>query len=217
MSNFRKYAERVDALAKETRETLHKANDELARAEDARKRTPSNGGTTPEYKAKAARAEAWYQEANAKLNYVKAALRARVDQQIKIIRGELEHEVDDAFSANPEAVDPATMTLLESGILRPAEYGRLLDKAIAESNPTMGRLIGAAAEKHAAKIAERYGDNDMVVREYRRVGYDSRRFSGAVYLENFGVLSDMINRCMDNPAMWSHWERLTSEVIENGF
>ena len=217
MSEFRKYAERVDALAKETREKLKQADNELARAEYARSKTPTKKGTTAEYAAKAAQTEAWYQTAVAKRNDLRAVLSDNVETQIKSIRREMEQAVADAFAPDPAAIDPATMTLLESGILRPAEYGRLLDKAIVENNPTMARLIGAAAEKHAAKIAEQYGNNDRVVREYRRVEFDSRRFGGAVYLENFGVLSETLNRCMRNPALWSHWEELTEEIIEKGF
>ena len=217
MSEFKKYAERVDALAKETREKLKQADNELARAEDARSRTPMKNGTTPEYRAKAAQAEAWYQAAVAKRNDLRAVLSDNVETQIKSIRREMEQAIDDAFAADPAAIDAQTMTLLESGILRPAEYGRLLDKAIVENNPTMARLIGAAAEKHAAKIAERYGNSDRVVREYRRVEFDSRRFGGAVYLENINVLSETLNRCMRNPALWSRWEELTEEIIEKGF
>lgn len=217
MSKFKSYAERMDALATETREKVLNAERELSEAEEARNKLAALRGTTPEYLAKMAGAEASLQIARAKRDDLRKILPDMIAREIKSIKAELEKAIDDAFSADPKAIDPATMTLLDSGIMRPAEYQRLLTAAIDDGNSTMARLIGAAAEKASEKVAEKYGNTDEKAQQYRAVSINAQRFGGDVYRQNFEVLEYTLTRCAHNIALWPQWESLTSEIIENGF
>lgn len=210
MSDFRKYAERMDVLAKETREAAQKVEDAYKRAEDARRQYPNDP-------VKKARAEADYQEALQAKNNWKMNKPFEIEQKIKAIRAELETALDNHFAADPAALDAPTLELLKSGILTSAEYSRLLDKAIEDDNSTMARLIASYAEKAAADIAERYGTSDVKARELRAVAYQAQRMGGTVYLNNFAVLTEALTRSVRNPGLWPQWEELTGEVIARGF
>ena len=215
--DFRDYAERVDALAKQTREQVQKAEAEVKAAEEARARYPRNGGKSPEYLAKAARAESEFQAALAKRDDLNRVLANNVEREITSIRAELETAVDDAFAARPEALDTAALTLLQSGILRPGEFMRLFNGAVADRNWTMARMVGLYADKAAEAAAGKYGITDRLAVGYREIGNAARRVGGEPYFRNFDVLADVLKRRMKNPALWSQWEALTGEIIEKGF
>lgn len=74
------------------------------------------------------------------------------------IRKELVSDVQAAFLADPAQVDNATMTLINSGILKAADYEKLFNDAQTSGNMTMCRLIAQAAG-NLAKTAE---GNDRV-------------------------------------------------------
>lgn len=60
----------------------------------------------------------------------------------KEIRGELSRQLDDDFVVNPADVDANVVTLINSGVLKVADYERLYDEAEKSHNITMMRLLG---------------------------------------------------------------------------
>ena len=217
MSDFKRFAERVNEIALDARKQIMDADRELHRAKEGCMKYPRNGGTTPEYLAKAARAEADFQTAVAKRDDLRKVLSDSVERSLTSIRLELESAIEDTFAADPKQIDRDTLTLLESGILRPGEYERFLDAAIERKNWTMARLIGGAADKAATSAAEKFGLTDRTTQELRAVANTARRLGGAPYMQNMTVLTDVLNRCMKNPGLWPKWEELTAPVIEGGF
>ena len=74
------------------------------------------------------------------------------------IRKELISDVQAAFLADPAQVDNATMTLINSGILKAADYEKLFNDAQTSGNMTMCRLIAQAA----GNVAKTASDTDRV-------------------------------------------------------
>lgn len=216
MSDFRKYAVRVNDLAMETREAARKIEKEYQRAEAARVQYPQRGGmVTADYAVKSARAEADYQEAKEARRAWRNNKPAEIALKLADIRAELKAAIDDAFAADPAALDAPTLELLKSGILKPEEYQRLMNGNA--GNPTMMRLIGRYADRDAAAVAEKNGIHDPAAMELRAVSYQAKNVGGDVYLQNFDVLSDVLTRSVRSGAMWDQWEALTGEIIEQGF
>ena len=130
---------------------------------------------------------------------------------VKKLRSELAAAVESAFCADPKAVDPATMTLLQSGILTVNEYSRLMDDAKSAGNFTMVRLIGKAS----ADAAKTKGENDPAAGELRALAHRSRENPGDSILGNFDALADAFTRSTKNPGLIDHWNDLCSETVEN--
>ncbi len=213
MSEFSEYAKRVNALALDTREVVQRTEKDYVLAEESRNRYPQKDGTLvpDEYKEKAARAALDYEHANHARNELRRNLPQQIEKQLNSIRAELSAAVDERFSAKAEDVDGATVELLQSGILRPSEYQRLVVNAVADGNYTMSRIIASYAEKAAVQTG---GEDAMALRVIAQRG---KTAGGGVYLANYDVLADALTRCVRNPALWPQWELMTERVIKNGF
>lgn len=131
--------------------------------------------------------------------------RKRMDE----VRKEFVAAVESHFTADPAALDMATLELLKSGILSAAEYNRLMDKAINDNNHTMARMIG----QHAKAAAENAIDRDTAT-ALRSVSYKSNGMNGSNYVEAFDFVTGLYDRCSRNPALYSQWDELAGEVIE---
>lgn len=125
----------------------------------------------------------------------------------KQIRQELVSDVQAAFLADPAQVDNATMTLINSGVLKAADYEKLFNDAQAAKNVTMCRLIGQAAG-NLAKTAE---GNDRVALNmltHKAAGIDGRAdlqaFDESVISLSFGIGDAETGRTenMDTVAYW---------------
>lgn len=62
------------------------------------------------------------------------------DQKVSDLRKQFADYLDEHYSASPDKLDTATMQLLNTGICKPAELARLVDRH--HDNPTMLRIIG---------------------------------------------------------------------------
>lgn len=130
----------------------------------------------------------------------------------KPIRSELEKALADAFAANPEHLDAATLELLKSGIMSADEYNRLMSKATADNNPTMVRVIAKYAKDRADQAdADR---NTDAARAFRAVAYKGNSVNGNDYLQAFDAMTSCFSRCMKNTALMSHWDELNGEIVE---
>ena len=213
MSRFNEYARKADAYAKAVFEEYAEAERKLQAAESKRNAYPRKNGLGYEYDAKSARFAAEYQEAKAEYEKLRREMRDYKADGFKPIRKELESAIADAFAANPEHLDAATIELLKSGIMSADEYNRLMSKATADNNPTMVRLIAKYAKDRADQAdADR---NTDTARAFRAVAYQGNSANGNSYLEAFDAMTSCFSRCMKNTALMSHWDELNGEIVEN--
>lgn len=215
MSMFNHYARDLNDIAKTAFSEYAAATAQLEKAQrQAKEYPPRNGMVDANYAAKSARAQADLMDAKnavrtAQDNYERHAA------EIKALRKELAEAIETAYSADPKKLDTATLELLKSGILNPAEYGRLMSEAQAANNPTMVRLIGKYADDASNARGTQYGQYDEGARMLRAVAYESRRNTGEDYLSTFDAITDVYNRCTRNPALINSWDSLTAEIVEN--
>ncbi len=215
MSKFNSYARKLDEIAKAAFEEYRKAEQAYKKAEEKQREYPQRGGmVSPEYAAKAARAQADYLEAKAAYDNARRNFGAAEAKAIRELREGLETAVNDAYSVDPAKLDTATLELLKSGIMNASEYAKLMSAAQAADNPTMVRMIGKYAQDAADAMATKYGQNDPKARELRNVTYQSRAYTGSTYLANFDTVTDVFNRCTRNPALIDKWGDLTGEMVE---
>lgn len=216
MSKFNTYAKRLDTIAKEAFKEYREKEAAYKKAEQRAKEYPQRGGAVnAEYAAKAARAQADLYEARAAFEAARRTFLEKPGASIKAVRSELVAAVNDAFSVDPKQLDGNTLELLKSGIMDSGEYAKLLSEAAAAGNATMVRLIGKYANDAAAEVADKYGMNDRRAAELRAVSYQSRAYTGSVYVDNYDVITDIFNRCTNNPALIDKWDDLTREMVEN--
>ena len=212
MSRFNEYARKADAYAKAVFEEHAAAESKLKAAESKRNAYPRKNGLGYEYDAKSARYEAEYQEAKAEYEKLRREMRDYKADGFKPIRKELEKAISDAFAANPEHLDAATLELLKSGIMSADEYNRLMSKATADNNPTMVRVIAKYAKDRADQAdADR---NTDTARAFRAVAYQGNSANVNSYLEAFDAMTSCFSRCMKNTALMSHWDELCGEIVD---
>ncbi len=207
MSRFNEYARRLDAHAREVfakREELEAAYN---KAERASKEARASGNPIA-----IARADAALMEVKSARDSMRRALRDDSGAEIANIRKELAAELDGAFAANPADLDTATIELLKSGILTVSEYSRLMDSAAEAGNATMCRMIGQYAKTRSDEEAAKR--NPDTAREFARIAHRGRMTGADAYLANFDTLTEIYGRAVKNPALVSHWDELTGEMVE---
>lgn len=212
MSRFNEYARKANAYAKAVFEEYAEAEQKLKAAESKRSACPPKNGMGYEYDAKAARCEAEYAEAKAEYEKLCREMRDNKAEGFKPIRRELEAALAEAFAANPEQLDAATLELLKSGIMSADEYDRLMSKATADNNHTMVRLIAKHATDRA--VAADADKNPDGARAFRAVAHKGNSVNGNDYLQTFDAVASVFDRCVKNPALISHWDGFAGEIVE---
>ena len=209
MSKFNHFIRQINDIAAEAFKEYAAAETAYKNAENKKNAFPRRNGLGADYTAKSARYEADYAEALAAYDKFRKngfyGYRQRMDE----VRKEFVAAVESHFTADPAALDMATLELLKSGILKPAEYNRLMDKAINDNNHTMARMIG----QHAKAAAENTTDRDTAT-ALRSVSYKSNGMNGSNYVEAFDFVTHLYDRCSNNPALYAKWDELAGEVIE---
>lgn len=201
MSKFNSYGKRLNEVYRSKAEAYRKAEAAFKKAEQARNATPQRGGMVDaQYAAKAARAQADYLEAKEELNKAKRALQDGIND-IKAIRKDLAAECDRAFALDADSIDSNSIELLKSGIMGVNDYARMYEKAEADGNRTMMRLIGSYAEKAAAKA-----HSQQDAQALRVLGFKGKENEANSVLEAFDALSYAYERAVDNPSMFNYWE-----------
>lgn len=212
MSKFNEYAKRAEKISKAAFAKYREAEKAVKNAEaaaDAVRPDPKvTIDTTYEYRKTIARANV--EKAKADFDEARRGLTANVDQ-IRATRDGLAAALDAEFAMDPAKLDMATLELLKSGILIAGDYTRLMQTAQEAENSTMIRLIGKYADK-AAETPDLDRDDAKLL---SLVSSEARNYTGDVFLQAFDSLADLYRRCVDNPALFDHWDEIVGELVEN--
>lgn len=208
MSKFNSFAIKVDEIARKAFEEYSEAHAAFQTAEAKFQSYPQGKQNADALKAKAA-----FFEAREKLNQAQRNMGGYNDT-VAVIRRELSAALSDEYAADPAAIDGNTITLLQSGILRPDEYGKLMNEARTAGNTTMARLIAKFATDAAEKISKEYGQGDQKARELRVIANQGNIDPANSALEAFDVLADTFRRTMRNPSMIRAWDELAGPIIQ---
>lgn len=216
MSKFSKYGIRVDQIAREAFSAYRKAENALKDAEAKRKEYPVRYGVvSTEYAAKAARAEADYQEARGAVETARRALTEKA-REFSTIRKELSEAVGAEYAASPESIDSNALELLKSGIFDSTDMTRMYNKYVADGNYTMARLVskyaGDAAEQ---RMNDGYHGNDKECQTLRYLSTLGNQHKGSSHVESFDALKEIYDRCIVNPILMDSWEDFTAPIIES--
>lgn len=149
MSQYNKYAQRLDTAFKTAREEYMEAWNQLQAAQKAN--TDAQAWRAETYRGEN---DLRRQQARAQLLEAEHTFRAAVsrvwaefDRQKDAIRRDLESKVRASSTVDPDAIDANALELLKSGILTADDVFSLVDKY--DSNITMLRLISKTAKELA--------------------------------------------------------------------
>lgn len=205
--------ERIEALARETFEEIQKTEEAYRTAAAARKELPSAGGDY-QMQAKIARAEANLAEAAAAQRNIRFNLPNKAENALNALRQEYAQEIERKFAVDPEKLDMATLELLKSGIMRPAEYRRLFNIAAENGNATMTRLIAKYAMDAAADAAKQYGETSVQARELRAISMAGNADPASAAMRAFDGIAETFRRSVNNPGLIPHWDELTAPLFD---
>lgn len=217
MSKFNDYARRLDTLARENFQKYINAKEEYENACDKLAQYPQHyGNVDHEYERKRVRAIADHADAKAAFDVVKNEYADTV-REVKKIRAELVNAIEADYIVDPEQLDNATVELLKSSVLKPADYERFMNDALENENHAMVRMIAKYAED-ASKALENSGMEQSKYFESRErlnnVVNACKTDDGREYLEAFDFLADVYKRSVNNPAMIPFWDQLTTHAVE---
>lgn len=213
MSQFHKYAEQAEQVAKETFAKREELDNKLKAARDSVRKFPkrSGFGVTPDYMANSAKAEASLLEAQQNMRSFQINTVEESKRRLAKIREELAEEIAEYYQADPHEVDEKTLELLRSGILSVDEYEALYEDA----NTTMKRIIGKHALEEAENHRNHRGSFDNIGGRLAVIHNKSLTATGGEYLKAFDLVAEVANRCFSNPFMITAWDELVGETIEN--
>lgn len=207
--------EKIEELARSTFDEMQKTEGAYKKAKAAKEALSLHTGPADaEYMAKAARAEADFQEAELAVINMKRKLPQMAEEKLAAIRREYAAELMTRFGIDPAKLDQASLELLKSGIMKPSEYRIMFDKAARDENVTMTRVIAKFAAEAYPDIAKKYGENDNRARELRMIGYKGNLDPAAEKLDAFDRVSDTFHRTLNNSAMIKHWDGLAGPMID---
>ena len=149
MSQYNKYAQRLDTAFKTAREEYMEAWNQLQAAQKAN--TDAQAWRAETYRGendlRRQQARAQLLEAEHTFRAAESRVWAEFDRQKEAIRRDLESKVRASFTVDPDAIDANALELLKSGILTADDVFSLVDKY--DSNITMLRLISKTAKELA--------------------------------------------------------------------
>lgn len=149
MSQYNKYAQRLDTAFKTAREEYMEAWNQLQAAQKAN--TDAQAWRAETYRGendlRRQQARAQLLEAEHTFRAAESRVWAEFDRQKDAIRRYLESKVRASSTVDPDAIDANALELLKSGILTADDVFSLVDKY--DSNITMLRLISKTAKELA--------------------------------------------------------------------
>ena len=185
-------ADALEALLNETRQELTESENDYKAAQlrlDAKKRT----GTRTEV----AFAEAAVEVTKERYDNARKHLPAQIEDKLTAIRSAMNKSLQIGGLADPAQVDMATVELLKSGAITPADLEKLGQKALQKGNDTMLRLIVAEAER---KYNELVRDNTAAEKrkEYLAVVGLAQKSKSHEYTAAFDAVAYVLQRSFRN-------------------
>ena len=147
MSQYNKYAQRLDTAFKTAREEYMEAWNQLQAAQKANTQAWRAETYRGENDLRRQQARAQLLEAEHTFRAAESRVWAEFDRQKDAIRRDLESKVRASSTVDPDAIDANALELLKSGILTADDVFSLVDKY--DSNITMLRLISKTAKELA--------------------------------------------------------------------
>lgn len=220
MTKYNDFAKRLDEAFKAARSEYNAAMDEVEACQQAisRARSMTSEQYIGEKQAKLRRAELGLLEAKENMEKVHRSAWEGFDRTVETLKKELAEAVRRDNMANPDAVDPNAVKLIESGMLTPDDCEGMLEKFA--DNATMTRMISA------------YADGKVKALEYRdparsRFAAVTIAAQQAPIVSGFDQLCEAANICSQGHrgrkigdaahirTMCGKWEELAGAGIEN--
>ena len=232
MTKFNRFAKQLDKVVKSYRSRYYKASEAVKQAQETLKKAEEENRHPLKRETlvqKIDRERMLFESrsnaemANAEFEQIRGE-RFSVMATAEKLRAELAEEINKVYCANPSAIDPATMTLLSSGILTAQEYKTLSDSAISSENWTMSRLIAEHAKQALESNERHYGwthpDNTTLRNVINRASIND----GRQILADYDALKDCVRYAFgdpsgvthrnENPEVMARWEEITGQTIE---
>ena len=224
MSQYNKYAQRLDTAFKTAREEYMEAWNQLQAAQKAN--TDAQAWRAETYRGendlRRQRAKAELLEAEHTFKATESRVWAEFDRQKEAIRRDLESDVRASSTVDPDAIDANALELLKSGILTADDIFSMVNKY--DSNLTMLRLIS----KTAKELADDKQHTDAKTRGLlytlcNQIGNGknstTRNFDDLVEISNYcsgrGGGGTQRTTPAHTVAMAGKWEELASTAVEN--
>ena len=224
MSQYNKYAQRLDTAFKTVREEYMEAWNQLQAAQKAN--TDAQAWRAETYRGendlRRQRAKAELLEAEHTFKATESRVWAEFDRQKEAIRRDLESDVRASSTVDPDAIDANALELLKSGILTADDIFSMVNKY--DSNLTMLRLIS----KTAKELADDKQHTDAKTRGLLYTLCNQIGNGKNSTMRNFDDLVEISNYCSGRGgggtqrttpahtvAMAGKWEELASTAVEN--
>ena len=224
MSQYNKYAQRLDTAFKTAREEYMEAWNQLQAAQKAN--TDAQAWRAETYRGendlRRQRAKAELLEAEHTFKATESRVWAEFDRQKEAIRCDLESDVRASSTVDPDAIDANALELLKSGILTADDIFSMVNKY--DSNLTMLRLIS----KTAKELADDKQHTDAKTRGLLYTLCNQIGNGKNSTMRNFDDLVEISNYCSGRGgggtqrttpahtvAMAGKWEELASTAVEN--
>lgn len=224
MSQYNKYAQRLDTAFKTAREEYMEAWNQLQAAQKAN--TDAQVWRAETYRGendlRRQRAKAELLEAEHTFKATESRVWAEFDRQKEAIRRDLESDVRASSTVDPDAIDANALELLKSGILTADDIFSMVNKY--DSNLTMLRLIS----KTAKELADDKQHTDTKTRGLLYTLCNQIGNGKNSTMRNFDDLVEISNYCSGRGgggtqrttpahtvAMAGKWEELASTAVEN--
>lgn len=224
MSQYNKYAQRLDTAFKTAREEYMEAWNQLQAAQKAN--TDAQAWRAETYRGendlRRQRAKAELLEAEHTFKATESRVWAEFDRQKEAIRRDLESDVRASSTVDPDAIDAKALELLKSGILTADDIFSMVNKY--DSNLTMLRLIS----KTAKELADDKQHTDAKTRGLLYTLCNQIGNGKNSTMRNFDDLVEISNYCSGRGgggtqrttpahtvAMAGKWEELASTAVEN--
>ena len=224
MSQYNKYAQRLDTAFKTAREEYMEAWNQLQAAQKAN--TDAQAWRAETYRGendlRRQRAKAELLEAEHTFKATESRVWAEFDRQKEAIRRDLESDVRASSTVDPDAIDANALELLKSVILTADDIFSMVNKY--DSNLTMLRLIS----KTAKELADDKQHTDAKTRGLLYTLCNQIGNGKNSTMRNFSDLVEISNYCSGRGgggtqrttpahtvAMAGKWEELASTAVEN--
>lgn len=224
MSQYNKYAQRLDTAFKTAREEYMEAWNQLQAAQKAN--TDAQVWRAETYRGendlRRQRAKAELLEAEHTFKATESRVWAEFDRQKEAIRRDLESDVRASSTVDPDAIDANALELLKSGILTADDIFSMVNKY--DSNLTMLRLIS----KTAKELADDKQHTDTKTRGLLYTLCNQIGNGKNSTMRNFDDLVEISNYCSGRGgggtqrttpahtvAMAGKWEELSGNTVEN--